>query len=90
MAYETLTRKNISSELAHFTDLVRHGRFPGASSGEIRAAKLAEVALDEIGGLDEKAQDGFIQFVRIAAVAYTKARTLITTLSPGESNVNAT
>jgi hypothetical protein len=66
-----------SSGLDHFLRLARSGRFPAASGGEQRAAKLAALVVDEVPGLDDRAIAGLIEFIRGTKNAPQAARELI-------------
>lgn len=51
-------------DLDHFVDLALRGRNSGASSGELRARRLATFVLDNVPSLDDLAIDGLIKFIR--------------------------
>ncbi len=61
--------------LDHFTTLVRNAKTfgPYASNGEQRALRLADAILADIGGLDDGAYAGLIEFARIAYDSHNAA-----------------
>ena len=54
----------LSQEIIRFMELARTGNEAYASSGEVRARRIALALLDDISGLDDASINGFIDFVR--------------------------
>jgi hypothetical protein len=65
------------ASLSHFLKLAQRGQRPRASSGEVRAYRIAQVILEHAHGLDGQAMDGLCEFVRVAGVSYPMARKLL-------------
>jgi hypothetical protein len=63
--------------LERFILLARKGKCKGSSGGERRAAKLAEVIVEQVPGLDEVAMQGLLEFVRLAHASPVTAGDLI-------------
>ena len=61
----------------HFLALARRGRYPHASSGEERSARILQVITEHAGGLDARAVEGAGHFMRLAAADYALAMSLV-------------
>jgi hypothetical protein len=65
------------ASLRHFLKLAQRGSHPGASSGEVRAHRLALVVLEHAHGLDGQALDGLCEFARVVSADRRMARQLL-------------
>lgn len=63
--------------LSHFLDLLHAGNHPGASSGELRARRIAMTLVRDLPGLDAMAIDGLIDFARLCSCAPETAERLV-------------
>lgn len=63
--------------LEHFLRIARRGKYPAASGGERRAAKLAKAILEHVPGLDDLALDGMAEFAQYVKMFPQSARELI-------------
>lgn len=54
---------NSPASLSHFLDLLEHGNCPGASSGELRARRIALTLVHDLPGLDCLAVAGLCEFI---------------------------
>lgn len=61
----------------HFLTLARRGKYPHASSGEERSARILDVIIEQAGGLDAQAIEGAGHFMRLAAADYALAMLLV-------------
>lgn len=61
----------------HFTNLARAGKHGWASGGEKRAHAIAQVILENAGGIDEQALRGMAEFARLVSASYPMAKKLI-------------
>lgn len=73
---------NSPASLSHFLDLLEHGNCPGASSGELRARRIALTLVRDLPGLDGQAVDGLIEFCRLCASAPETAERLVKSRRP--------
>ncbi len=71
----------MSDYLNYFAGLVKNAKTFGvyASNGEQRSFILAEKVIDNIGCIDDKALEGFIEFVRLV---YRDCRTACKLIEP--------
>lgn len=63
--------------IEHFLDLAKSGGNRMASSGEVRARRLADCVLEHVGGLDDNAFAGLIEFIREARLRPMAARSAL-------------
>jgi hypothetical protein len=61
----------------HFLTLARRGKYPHASSGEERSARILQVITEHAAGLDSRAVEGAGHFMRLAAADYAAAMLLV-------------
>jgi hypothetical protein len=60
-------------ELLRFWSMASTGEQSWASSGEVRAYRLAQAVIDNIGGLDDGAAAGFLEFIRLVRIQGERA-----------------
>jgi hypothetical protein len=64
--------------LDHFVRLAKRGKpNTGASSGELRARRLALAILDNLPGLDDRATSGLLAFIELVKQSPEESRTLV-------------